>query len=163
MSSIPEYKYSPLSGRDWTRLLRLDPQANNQSVATSLVAAQLDSDAVPYTSLSHSWGRNKDGDASLARSIIVNGSSLDVTENLHDCLIRLSPGSGGTPLLLWVDAVCINQTDVDERNSQVAMMAEVYKRASSLVIWLGEDHESDDDRLAMEALAATKSWDTLKR
>jgi hypothetical protein len=43
------------------------------------------------------------------------------------------------------------------------MMAEVYKRASSLVIWLGEDHESDDDRLAMEALAATKSWDTLKR
>jgi hypothetical protein len=46
------------------------------------------------------------------------------------------------PLTLWVDAVCINQNDLDERSQQVAMMRDIYASAEQLFIWLGDDDES---------------------
>jgi hypothetical protein len=53
MSSELEYKYSPLPGRDWIRLLRLKLQADNESLADSLVAARLDNYITLYISLSY--------------------------------------------------------------------------------------------------------------
>lgn len=44
-------------------------------------------------------------------------------------------------MLLWIDSICINQEDVEERNSQVKIMGDIYKNASTVVIWLGA---SDD-------------------
>ncbi|KAH7396120.1 heterokaryon incompatibility protein-domain-containing protein, partial [Pyrenochaeta sp. MPI-SDFR-AT-0127] len=40
--------------------------------------------------------------------------------------------------VLWVDAICINQTDNDERSKQVAIMGEIYNRAIKVFAWLGE-------------------------
>jgi hypothetical protein len=57
-----------------------------------------------------------------------------------------------TAQLLWIDAVCIDQTNIAERNAQVAMMAKIYGSGSGMIIWLGEDHESSDDYLAYQAL-----------
>ncbi|KAK7458425.1 HET domain-containing protein [Colletotrichum acutatum] len=47
---------------------------------------------------------------------------------------------GEEPLSVWIDAICIDQASDDERNAQVAMMAEIYQRAKTVVVWLGEDH-----------------------
>ncbi|KAK3697716.1 hypothetical protein LTR37_017298 [Vermiconidia calcicola] len=158
LSSLPEYEYSPLPGRDWIRLLKLlTGTADGSPVIASLEEHQLDDGIVEYTSLSYSWGRNKDGDASLNHTIGVDGRKLNVTENLHDCLLQLVREDA--PPLLWVDAVCIHQADVGERNAQVAMMADIYKRASSLLIWLGQDHDGNEDALAMEALSAIQAAD----
>ena len=41
-------------------------------------------------------------------------------------------------LLIWVDAICINQEDIPERNVQVTMMDRVYERAKAVFVWLGE-------------------------
>jgi hypothetical protein len=51
---------------------------------------------------------------------------------------RSRAAQSGEPLVLWTDAVCINQLDVDERSQQVAMMQRVFESAASVLIWLGE-------------------------
>jgi hypothetical protein len=52
--------------------------------------------------------------------------------------LRSRAAQSGEPLVLWTDAVCINQLDVDERSQQVAMMQRVFESAASVLIWLGE-------------------------
>lgn len=44
------------------------------------------------------------------------------------------------PQLLWVDALCINQTDTSERNDQVQLMGEIFSKAVRVIIWLGDKH-----------------------
>jgi hypothetical protein len=60
---------------------------------------------------------------------------MDVTENLYDVLrgIRL-PRETRT---VWVDQLCIDQSNVEEKSSQVPLMTFIYSRASNVLIWLG--------------------------
>jgi hypothetical protein len=48
----------------------------------------------------------------------------------------------------WIDAICINQTDEDEKMNQIALMGEIYTQANMVTAWLGKD-----DRLGATALA----------
>jgi hypothetical protein len=80
-----------------------------------------------YWTLSYTWG-----DTGITRTIIVNGHPMEVTENLEDFL-RGYIMSGITELSaeeermgIWIDAVCINQNDVEERNVQVKRMRDIY-------------------------------------
>ena len=52
-----------------------------------------------------------------------------------------------TPSYYWIDALCMNQGDIEERNAQVARMADVFKRADGVVVWLGKDDEFTNDAL----------------
>ena len=47
--------------------------------------------------------------------------------------------------LLWIDAVCINQADDEEKNHQVALMAKIYQKAKSTIIWLGSGRDDNSD------------------
>lgn len=49
------------------------------------------------------------------------------------------------PGYLWIDALCINQNDLSERNDQVSLMADIFKAAQGVVIWLGEEDEFTQD------------------
>ncbi|KAI3400801.1 hypothetical protein diail_2010 [Diaporthe ilicicola] len=55
------------------------------------------------------------------------------------------------PRLFWIDAICIDQNNVNERNHQVGLMKQIYSMASNVYIWLGP--ESENSRLAMDFLA----------
>lgn len=70
-----------------------------------------------------------------AEPITINGQPFSIDHNLHLCLLHLR--SKTAPLPFWVDALCINQADTDERNAQVALMSFVYRRAEAVVAWLG--------------------------
>ena len=68
----------------------------------------------------------------------MNGLPLKVTPNLEEALRSLRDDSeGGQSRTLWVDAICINQTDTLERNHQVAQMQEIYADAQQVIVWLG--------------------------
>lgn len=87
---------------------------------------------LPYEALSYVWGSRED-----MREITVNGEPTKVTKNLYEALVAVRvPWSSRS---LWVDAICINQEDMEERSNQVAMMASVYRHASRVLIWLGHD------------------------
>jgi hypothetical protein len=86
-------------------------------------------DAPEYEALSYQWG---EGDVECA--IEVNGQLFEVRDNLWRCLlIGLSEEDHDW---LYVDAICINQEDLDEQTSQVTSMGEVYRRADAVIAWL---------------------------
>ncbi|KAH7310685.1 heterokaryon incompatibility protein-domain-containing protein [Stachybotrys elegans] len=87
-----------------------------------------------YHALSYTWG-----DANDRREIILNGYVVTVTFNLYSALRRLRREEGTE--VLWADAVCINQLDLDERAQQVGMMGEIYSLCTSTTVWLGEPSE----------------------
>lgn len=94
-------------------------------------------DCNTYTALSYTWG-----DASRTRQIQVNGKLVDITENLEVALRHLQQERG--TLKLWADAICINQRDTDEKNSQVRQMTDIYRQARNVIIWLGPAAEESD-------------------
>lgn len=105
------------------------------------------------------------GNKDKAEPITINGQPFAVHHNLHLCLLHLRPTSGSLPLPLWVDAVCINQADADERNAQVALMSFIYSRAQAVVAWLGvKDAKSavkGDDlfkKMALARRAFSPAW-----
>ncbi|KAI0139961.1 HET-domain-containing protein [Hypoxylon sp. NC0597] len=108
-----------------------------------------------YNALSYVWG-----DAASAGDpgniINIDGCDFPVTANLRAALRHLRSHAGSANLMtLWVDAVCINQTDLDERRHQVSMMRDIYASAEKVIIWLGEaDEESDLVFDTLPALAA---------
>ncbi|OCK78908.1 hypothetical protein K432DRAFT_300975 [Lepidopterella palustris CBS 459.81] len=83
-----------------------------------------------YKALSYVWG-----DASQTLPIQLDGQAFDVTVNLKSALRRLRHPSG--PQTYWIDAICINQNDISERNQQVSLMRNIYEEATIVEIWLG--------------------------
>ncbi|KAI9157996.1 HET-6OR heterokaryon incompatibility protein [Paramyrothecium foliicola] len=84
----------------------------------------------PFKALSYCWGR---GDST--HSIDIDGGLLGITESLHKALIQLRDHNA--PVLMWVDQICINQRDMDEKSDQVRLMDRIYAKAEQVVIWLG--------------------------
>jgi len=103
-----------------------------------------------YAALSYVWG-----DENMTSKIVVNGQEIQVTRNLEVALRALR----GRPdfeagYKLWVDALCINQADHEERERQVGKMRNIYGNAWAVIAWLGEEeNESDKAINLIEALA----------
>ncbi|KAI0839515.1 HET-domain-containing protein [Hypoxylon sp. FL0890] len=88
-----------------------------------------------YDALSYTWGTQEKTD-----EIIVDGKVLRITRNLRMALTKLR--SPTESRCLWIDAICINQENVQERNHQVHMMKRIFSTASSVIIWLGDTEGS---------------------
>ncbi|KAI1078695.1 HET-domain-containing protein [Whalleya microplaca] len=84
-----------------------------------------------YEAVSYHWG-----DASITLPILLDGKTYPVTVNLFSGLKYLR--SEDSPRRLWVDSLCINQTDTTERSREVKRMRDIYKFASDVLIWLGD-------------------------
>lgn len=68
------------------------------------------------------------------QKVLCNGKVIEIQPNLYDALLHLRTL---TPAAYWIDALCINQEDVNERNDQVRMMSQIYSDAERVLIWLG--------------------------
>ncbi|CAN9172511.1 unnamed protein product [Alternaria alternata] len=161
-----------------------------------------------YVALSYTWGP-----PNVGKSISIDGKPFEVRDNLWDflheaCAHRafacdtnligenwrnIIPGTN-TPeeeqAYLWIDAICIDQSQVEERNHQVAMMGKIYSRAQKVLVWLGrptpliaellhdmhslkvdenhklvwkamDDHEWERKRLGLEELCKFEYWERL--
>lgn len=86
---------------------------------------------VEYDALSYCWGKPE-----LTRSILINGLDYPITTTLYEALQRIRKHSEIRHL--WVDALCINQHDLDERSLQVANMLTIFSKAQQVICWLGE-------------------------
>ena len=76
-----------------------------------------------------------------------------ITRNLHAALYHLRhPQKSRT---IWIDALCINQYDVDERNHQISLMRSIYSNARRVISWLGEF--DDESNIAMDYLSSN-AW-----
>ncbi|KAH7088261.1 heterokaryon incompatibility protein-domain-containing protein [Paraphoma chrysanthemicola] len=96
------------------------------------------------SALSYVWGKPE-----KTHPIILDGCVFWVTENLFAALERLQEQD--RILLLWVDAVCINQADLKEKSAQVQQMGKIYRMAKLVLGWIGP--ATDGSEVAMKALA----------
>src|SRR2546430_2351964 len=90
-----------------------------------------------YEALSYAWG-----DPNIRQPISVNGKMMRVTSNLYSALRTLRKADEDR--VFWVDALCINQDDVQERSKQVQRILAIYKRAKQTIMWLGDANRSSD-------------------
>jgi hypothetical protein len=127
------FKYDPIDHDVPSfRLLRLTKWDGGGIISCKLFHARLDQreEAITYEALSYTWGSS-----TLAYHIEVNGKRLKVTENLYWALHDLR--TQDQDRVLWVDAICINQSHPEERGHQVRQMGDIYRHADQVVIWLG--------------------------
>ncbi|KAF4636845.1 hypothetical protein G7Y89_g1239 [Cudoniella acicularis] len=117
-----QYFYTPLKNHgESVRLLVLHPRIPLSDVRCSLFEVSLDN--VPsYEAISYTWG-----DASIRENIWVNGKRMNVPKSTYTVLSNRS--SWWRPKILWMDAICINQQDEEEKGSQVGLMREIYIKA----------------------------------
>lgn len=133
-----------LASANSIRVLDVLPAKRDDEVRTTLRVVSLDSDPV-YEALSYTWGKPDD-----QKAIKVNDDyDLPVTNNLFRALRNLRDDS--ETRTLWVDAICINQADVDECNRQVNLVGLIYQTAVCVDIWLGEHRPSFTKTLKLAA------------
>lgn len=93
--------------------------------------------APEYDALSYEWGS-----PDVMRTITINGQSHHIRSNLYEFLVVFKQRS--SLRWIWIDQLVINQQNTEERNHQVQLMAEIYSKATEVLIWLGPAQDSDD-------------------
>lgn len=134
-------QYDPIPHQDMhmVRLVQLLPGKDWEPIEVVFDVSPLD---VEYEALSYCWG-----DVSRRSPIVCNGKRLFITPNLKSALRDLRRPD--TPRLFWIDAICINQADISEREQQVRIMHDIYSCATRTVIWLGETFPGNETAFAM--------------
>ncbi|XXG96682.1 hypothetical protein Hte_002972 [Hypoxylon texense] len=137
------FQYRPIHGTEF-RLVRLLP-ANMSTIKCELLHASLETapTAQKYIAISYAWG-----DIDPDTRIQVDGSPFYITPSLHGALKRLRKQDES--VMIWADALCIDQRNKTELSQQVGMMAIIYGQAESVAVWLGP--ESDDSELAIQLI-----------
>ncbi|KUJ16452.1 uncharacterized protein LY89DRAFT_586491, partial [Mollisia scopiformis] len=122
------------------RILTLLPSSDKKTqIKCSLEIVSL-KDHASYTALSYTWGDWVD-----RREIFIDGHPLLITANLHEALKRFRKSQDS--IKLWVDAICINQKDLPERDSQVRLMREIFCQAEQTWLWLGIEADASEKAL----------------
>jgi hypothetical protein len=153
-SERPKYIYDPISASSQIRLIRYsDEQHPELGVDFSIHAYSLDDASCPsYIAFSYVWGSEKHSEISIS------GRSLLVTNNLYEALKAFCPGNDPIPRgltgfnqsYLWIDAICIDQTNLEERGKQVLRMGDIYSKAALTMAWLGGTY--DDSNIAFDII-----------
>ncbi|CAK7226480.1 hypothetical protein SBRCBS47491_006246 [Sporothrix bragantina] len=128
------------------RLLTIQPAAQKSDpVVCTLVEAAFGG-RPKFNALSYTWGDSAPDDP----TITLNGVPFEVRRNLFDALIFLRHQKDHAVEQFWIDAICINQNDVDERNCQVRIMDQIYFRATAVIVWLGQWYARFEEAEAAE-------------
>ncbi|KAH7312693.1 heterokaryon incompatibility protein-domain-containing protein, partial [Stachybotrys elegans] len=150
--------YGKLGAHEF-RLLQLSPCDGPIPIAASLRTVCLDHEPA-YIAVSYTWGSALFQDLESSREpqpsqqILCNGVGFPVTENLHSFLTMACSNHSLVFAELWIDAICINQENLDERSSQVQLMARIFGQAYLVAVWLGDgDGESEQSFGLAEAIS----------
>jgi hypothetical protein len=149
--SIEEFQYRPLDSKNCIRLIEFEIAENASNPPRCKLIHATFGETPEYEALSYRWG-----DETFKTEILVDGKRLLVGQNLWDALHCLRKRANGRRY--WIDAICINQADIPERNQQVRIMPHIYFRAHTVVVWLGRYAKFNagfwDDMRVEEAIRA---------
>jgi len=168
MTQMRPYKYTPLASRS-IRVLQLWLGTPDSPLICSLAEISLDDPILEYKALSYCWGEEHPQSPLLIasgphdespkqqipiRPNLVAALSQLRTDTLSCCDLTSSCRTNDAhdkhaaenshftrPSNLWIDAICIDQANLDERSQQVGLMHEIYTKASSVIAWLGPENE----------------------
>jgi hypothetical protein len=133
------FVYSKLNGRNDFRVLELYPARKGEPIEGRLITVS-SLDEIVYFAVSHTWG-----DRRLVTSITCDDQQFYISKGVAGLLIHLR--CEDVSRLLWIDSICINQTDDSEKEHQVGMMRHIYKKATNVLIWLGGEDKYTKDAI----------------
>ncbi|KAK0364402.1 hypothetical protein LTR91_003749 [Friedmanniomyces endolithicus] len=135
LNDAPLFEYHTTADGDVFRVVTLLAGTGDASIQCRLDLEDSRKPRNSYRCLSYCWGATTDRNV----AILLNGFRFAVTENLHKALQCIRKAN--SEVRIWVDQICINQSDYDERAHQVSIMKYIFSKAK-VVVWLGEE----DDR-----------------
>jgi hypothetical protein len=141
-STVNDYQYKPLNHT--TQQIRLvtllDPLESDDAIRLDVNIFNLP-EAPVYTALSYVWGP-----PTSKIDIYMENGRLGIRDNLFKFLTEFRKLSDKMPSdrYLWIDQLCIDQSTTSERNHQVRMMSDIYSKAGSVIVWLGDGSEKVD-------------------
>ncbi|KIN00196.1 hypothetical protein OIDMADRAFT_145702 [Oidiodendron maius Zn] len=150
------FAYKPLKAtRDGPsiRLLRLQPGSRQAPVVCDLTDVALVEELV-YDAISYTWGIP--GRDITQVQVVCNNGTLMIGENLEAALRHLRRDK--EVVVIWADAICINQKDNEEKSQQVRLMRQIYQKATVVHIWLGAAGYFGHHTLAGMATLALLAW-----
>lgn len=153
---MDNYQYEPLPSDDkYVRFVVLHPRVASRvdDIRVTIFKSPLEAGrrlCPSFMALSYVWGDadNREDltvvslDDDDAAENLKSPKSLPVTANLANALRHLPHEDGH--LILWIDAICINQQDVGERAQQVKLMSEIYSSAERVLAWVGPTTHSSN-------------------
>lgn len=157
-STVPEqkYRYHPLqpdcNNEPQIRLLTLYTGYSDDDVHCSLRTTSL-ANAPEFEALSYVWG-----DASHKFPITCDGECLEVTANLLEALYECRDPD--EPRTLWIDALCIDQSNNTEKEQQVQLMRRIYESARRVLVFLGPTDDDVEGMRLIPLLLAAKEHQT---
>jgi hypothetical protein len=128
------YQYTPLPKDSGSKIIRvIDLLPLHESALLTLRIRTVDlADNPEYEAISYCWGAPV-----FDRKVSIEGQGvLSITHSLQGVLKKLRTAE--KVRTIWADAICINQGDIDERNAQVQLMRDVYRKCTRVIAWLGE-------------------------
>ncbi|CVL08992.1 hypothetical protein FPRO06_13297 [Fusarium proliferatum] len=127
------------------RLIKLEPSPpastllpDRPDLLVCNIEEYIRGDSQPYTALSYVW----ESPDSPKRLMSIDGTTVDISSTVENALRRLRFRK--KPRWLWVDQLCINQTDEVEKSHQVHQMHHIYREADQVIAWLGNGDEGSD-------------------
>lgn len=145
-TDVQEYQYSPLFD-DEIRLLDF----TDSSGLNFLLTKHSLRSAPNYITLSYRWSE------AANNLITIDGRSFKVGQNLYEALKSLAAQVRAEESLFWVDAICINQKNVPERNRQVKLMKEIYELSDRVFSWLGMPDDVGQMKLAIDLMGRMRT------
>lgn len=118
------------------RLLRICSFDNATEKVELRMTSHFIKDAPEFVAISYTWGS-----PSNLSSVLLNDSRIEVRENCHNALLQCRQQN--IKQHIWIDSICINQDDVDEKGTQVAMMASLYRHASQVLVSIQPSNHSE--------------------
>ena len=142
-ANCTSFHYEPLDGRQ-IRVLHLDGGRDLTPLTGRLEHVEL-AEQMPYAALSYEWGNHERNHAIFLQ----NHSVIKITKSLYSALrdIRRTFAFNDCKLI-WADAVCIDQDNIEERQRQVSIMGHIYRNADHVVTYIGP--ETEDTPLGLE-------------
>jgi hypothetical protein len=132
------FKHDPLVDPEQEiRLLQVTQPSHNYRMSLE-ISTWKSKDAPVYNAISYTWGEANDD-----CFVQANGNPLLVRNN---CYRALSQASSHMPLgaYFWIDAICINQDNIEEKSFQVQRMGETFAGAETVFVWLGANIHDDE-------------------
>lgn len=125
-----DYEYEEIKGPRTVRLLRIKNGWPSQEIRCQFEDFQLGT-STSYEAISYVWGTSTD-----KGSILLQGHHFTVTNSAYNIIHRHR--SAWMDKFIWIDQICINQKDDNEKASQVKLMADIYKGAERVSAYLGQ-------------------------
>lgn len=137
------YRYEQLPNAQSFRLLKI-----SKDKSLTLKTFSLTDGCPSYIALSYTWGPPLDTDESVSAYETAPNSNIilntpqgprhhQIAKNLYEGLQQLLESMPDT--YFWIDAISVNQEDIDERSAQVCLMGDIYSRCKATLVWLGQD------------------------